>query len=543
MKAKRILVLLGLSLVSSLFCTSAFGQQFASQTSDQSTPAKQQAEEKQPLEPVSLRLADAFQEGRNIHDLGVVSVEQIAAADRAAAQEYSYVHPGPRRVGLVRSVGPTPLVMKEGTAIQLAVPGKGSVWTLAIRSPGAFGLRVHFTHFDVGAGSAIVYARGSSGLIVRGPFTGRGPDRTGDFWTASLPGDTVFIEVTGADEPRLVVAQVLHFDKNPAGPDQAETSAATPQELGCHVDVMCESVNPDARDASGQMNYVKDGQGYICSGTLLRDLDGDTVVPYFLTAYHCISTQPVTDTLEVVWLWQRDRCERDGGVLPDYFGLLRNRGGTLLGANPTDGGNDMSFIRLNGDVPPGVTLAEWSLGGMTQPSYGIHHPAGTYKRVTVFNPSSYLLCTSIDWGDDGDYDLAESINGGIEGGSSGSGLFDQNGWLVGQLFGVCGPGIDENGNCRDEDGWRAVYGKFSISYGIGRVGRWLEIGGTINVNGAYGGEELGTPSQPFNTVGEANNFAWDGSRIRIQAGSYREPITFSKRLTVLASGGSVIIGR
>ncbi|RMG55009.1 MAG: hypothetical protein D6723_03650 [Acidobacteria bacterium] len=53
----------------------------------------------------------------------------------------------------------------------------------------------------------------------------------------------------------------------------------------------------------------------------------------------------------------------------------------------------------------------------------------------------------------------------------------------------------------------------------------------------------GTPWRPFNTVGEANNLAWDGARIKIKAGSYPEMLTISKRVKVIAEGGTTTIGQ
>lgn len=64
----------------------------------------------------------------------------------------------------------------------------------------------------------------------------------------------------------------------------------------------------------------------------------------------------------------------------------------------------------------------------------------------------------------------------------------------------------------------------------------------IYVDSGYTGEELGDPTKPFNTVGEANNFAWYGARIIIKAGTYPESLTFSKQLQLLADGGTVSFG-
>jgi serine protease len=65
----------------------------------------------------------------------------------------------------------------------------------------------------------------------------------------------------------------------------------------------------------------------------------------------------------------------------------------------------------------------------------------------------------------------------------------------------------------------------------------------IYVDWAYNGTELGFSTMPFDTVGEANDIAWNGARLLVDAGSYPESLTFSTRLTVLAQGGTVIIGQ
>ena len=69
------------------------------------------------------------------------------------------------------------------------------------------------------------------------------------------------------------------------------------------------------------------------------------------------------------------------------------------------------------------------------------------------------------------------------------------------------------------------------------------IGGTINVNKAYGGNELGTPAQPFRSVVAGYNFAWDDVRLKIRSGSYNERLTFARPMTIIADGGSVIMGQ
>ena len=66
-------------------------------------------------------------------------------------------------VKVVRSAG---IRCPDGTSETL--PDGHRVWRMAFRSPGAAGLRIHFSNFDVGKGSVWVYGKDSgNGRQVR----------------------------------------------------------------------------------------------------------------------------------------------------------------------------------------------------------------------------------------------------------------------------------------------------------------------------------------------------------------------------------------
>ncbi len=411
------------------------------------------------------------------------------------------------------------------------------VWAMALRSPEALGLRLHFVNFDVGAGAVIVYARRGAELVTLGPFTSKGPEQDGDFWTTLSPGATAFIEVSGVAVPQLKISEVMHFDQDITGGLSGANSQrkfAEAAEFGCHLDVMCEEVSPIARDATVLLTYAVGGGGASCTGTLLTDLDGETVVPYVLTANHCELTAANVNSLMTTFLFQNNACGGSvGATLPPLSG------GVVL---ESEEDNDMKFIRLNGRVPAGVALAGWSTDGPSDGSYGIHHPGATFKRATFFkipdpseDPVECVIALFLNhW-------VMKAERGGLEGGSSGSGLFNSQGQLLGQLGGNCGSGKTPAGNCASDEDWLAFYGKFSIT--LWHIWPWLEMGGTINVDGGYDDDELGTPSQPFRRVTDGYNFAWDHTRLKIRTGVYSEALTFSKPMTIVTNGGPVIIGR
>lgn len=489
--------------------------------------------------PRSLGAKEKFVVGINIHDLGPVPEEEIVAADARAIQEFGAINPGPQRIGLVRAIPLSPLSVESGDLMQTDRGGGEAIWTMSVRSPGAYGVRLHFSNVDLADGELIVYAdEGVTEPVVRGAYSGFGPDGSGDFWTETLPGEEVRVEYVGEMAPRFEIAEFVHLDRNPNLTDDTPLAAEQGGPLSCHEDVMCHTVNSFARNATGQMNFVKNGGNFVCTGTMINDQDPDTTVPHFITAYHCLATQSVVNSLEVVWLYQKSFCN---GLLPNYFTLPRSTGGTLLATNPTSGGNDMTFIRLNGSVPGGVTLAGWTTA-IPGSAYGIHHPAGSWKRYVHFQSSG--LCPGCEFcGDSSDYEFYNADVGLIEPGSSGSGIFNSSGQLFGQLFGHCCVTLDcagETLNCGNIDEFNYYYGEFETTHPL--ISYWMQVGGTFNVNIAFPFNGNGTPSLPFKTILAAHAAAWDGLRFKIQAGTYPGAHTITKQVTLVANGGTAVIG-
>src|SRR5256885_8407232 len=80
------------------------------------------------------------------------------------------------------------------------------------------------------------------------------------------------------------------------------------------------------------MLYVKNGAGYLCTGTLLND-KAASGTPYFITANHCISSQTVASTLETSWFYRTPSC--NSRTLSSANRVLRN-GATLLYATRSE---------------------------------------------------------------------------------------------------------------------------------------------------------------------------------------------------------------
>ena len=111
--------------------------------------------------------------------LGLRRPREFALAPLSGSEAERLSGPGPRlRIGIHRDLPPAALstggweTAAEGTR----------VWRMAIRSPGAAGVRVEFRHFDVGGGRMWLH----DGTQFRRPLHRRGIFDNGRFWSATV---------------------------------------------------------------------------------------------------------------------------------------------------------------------------------------------------------------------------------------------------------------------------------------------------------------------------------------------------------------------
>lgn len=455
--------------------------------------------------------------------LSVLDVERLREEDKVRKED---LEEKAQRIGVIRTLPVPAIVVGQQSSLGrwLQFDEGGALWQLTIESPGAEAFRVHVEDAFLAAGTQIIVYDTSDPVEAYGPYTAQRLGDQKDLWTETVFASTVTLELylptlAEADATRLFVQEVAHV----YAPSADWLSA---QEGTCHNDAMCFNDWINTANAVAGIGTIGQTGVLWCSGALLNDLDPETFTGYFMTANHCLSdsasklsTQAQADTIEFYWRYQTDRCR---GVVPNPANVPRTAGGADLISVKT--GNDHAFLRVRGQLPGGLHFAGWTTGTPSEfdTLTGIHHPDGSFKRLSrggrLFFSGNYL---TVRWS-----------SGVTEPGSSGSPLFNPDQRFIGQLS-------DGFSSCKNRAG-PDDYGRFSATYP--RIRRWLEIGGTINVNHANRGVEEGTPARPFNMVSEANDFAWNGARIRIRAGAYPEALTFSRRLTILADRGVVTIG-
>ncbi|MHC3435330.1 trypsin-like peptidase domain-containing protein [Delftia lacustris] len=392
---------------------------------------------------------------------------------------------GALQVGAQRLSNQTGSTQALGGQLQWKASAEGGITAaVSVRSEGAYGIRLG-VEIDQLPGSALlrIYAQGDrasayeiSGqrvlqLLQANKDAGDDTAEGRTWWTPDTGGDEATLEIdlppgVPADTLRIAIPRVMHVHENLSLPLEGEMqfSAQLNEAVSCHLDSTCYDAYSSQRNAVARMLYVKNGGGYLCTGTLLND-QASSGTPYFITANHCISSQTEASSLETSWFYRTPSC--NSRTLSSASKVLRN-GATLLYATAT---YDSTLLRLNEAPPAGAVFAGWSSKVVERGSsmVGIHHPRGDLQKISFGTVYGSVACEPSSEGRMNCYDRSGGFNlvtwnrGLTEGGSSGSGMF-----LDGRLVGVLYGGDDQT--C-PASGGTSIYGRFDLLFP--NVQKWL----------------------------------------------------------------------
>jgi len=246
-----------------------------------------------------------------------------------------------------------------------------------------------------------------------GPYTAR-DHAPGGRWLATIEGDTAVLVArsTSGGRPDIRLTGVAHFFRS--------VQAAFTKLLDCNINIACET-SPGIQQLSSGVGLMLIGSTGACSGTLLNNPDTPNVEePYFMTANHCVPDGGPATSVEVIWDYRATQC---GTNDPPALGTLPRSNGVALLA--TNANLDCTLLQLD-QVPSGSFgrfYAGWTTDPVTvnQNIIGIHHPQFSHMRIsygvvtgTNVRSLKYSNQIGVQW-----------AQGVTEGGSSGSGLFDQ----------------------------------------------------------------------------------------------------------------------
>ena len=331
-------------------------------------------------------------------------------------------------------------VAHDGGLLEISDAGD-LVWGAQVRVEGAHRLRLGLSRVDLPA-SARIWVYGETAESA-GPFGTELASKDGALWTPSVGGEAIYVEITipGGDLSRkweVTLDAVLELVPLDADGEPLSSQSMAPVATDCLIDAECvdattfDVIEP-VRHAIARIQYIKGSSGYLCSGGLLVDTVSSSTIPYFLTANHCIDSQTVASTLEAFWDYYADSCLGDW---PALGSLPRSSGSTL---RATDTTSDYTLLELS-SVPSGRTFLGWNASASAVPQgtslHRISHPMGWAQgySMTTMNTSSQTCSV---WPRPS-WMYENSFLGGTFGGSSGSPVILDGGYVVGQLSGGCG---------------------------------------------------------------------------------------------------------
>ncbi len=403
---------------------------------------------------------------------------EVARKALSTLQDDNAHHRGALRNGFRRHLG-RPVAVSFGAAPERGLTrsiGDALIWTGRFEVRNAWGVRLHLTDVAVGLGVEIWISDGEREV---GPLDLSRLLYDGEIWCPTVFGPlvqlTVKVPAEASSGTRFTIAEVMELVS-------LEPEMSALDWTDCAVNGECVTSSTfdqidGLRSAVAPLFFTRDGEGYVCTGTLLNDTDPAGFIPYVLTANHCFSTQSAASSVEAYWDWRYSSCS--SSAVPAYGEVTY--GATLLA---TGSESDFTFVRL-GRSPAGRYYAGWDPRlSAVQPGTEIHllaHSEGrpqVYSRATIYSPSS--TCSEAPAGR---FLYSRVEIGSQSGGASGGAAVLTGGYVVGQLFGACyTPGYDD---CLYSS-YDQVFGAFHQTYAS--IAQWLRP------------ESCSTPSAPSVSV-------------------------------------------
>jgi hypothetical protein len=283
-------------------------------------------------------------------------------------------------------------------------------------------------------------------------------NKPGKFATSIINGNEITIEYNQSkdDTSKLILEienVILGFKSLNFNDLKLETFG---ESKSCEQNVNCTS-GIHSIQKSGIALIIDAGNRH-CSGSLVNCANNINSF-YFLTANHCLT--PNSSTWVFIWDYESLGCSNPTS---DPISSKPSTIGAVLKAS--NASTDFALLELTQkpyqlNPPFFANLNGWDKTSIAPASsFGIHHPKGDIKKLSIDNQAPILAGFSVPTGSD-HWRVGFDI-GTAEHGSSGSPLFNNYGRIIGQLHGI---GVPNNGNFVDYCANRNIdYGCLHVSW-------------------------------------------------------------------------------
>ena len=355
------------------------------------------------------------------------------------------------------------------------LPNGNRLWRTEIVSDGAMTMNLLFENLYIPEGGRIyLFDKDETNRI--GAYTSRNNREDGQLGTELVIGSHIVVEyyepANVQGQGHFKIANVIHGYRS-LNIVQDDLLKGLNSSGNCNIDARCPLGNGWDDQIRSVAMIVVNGNG-ICTGALINNNCNDGT-PYFLTANHCLGGGTGNWAFRFNWEVASGDPTLSCASTTQTASSYNNAGSwdqSANGATILVSGTQADHALLQIDNMTVTDAQNWGCfyagwnndeteSAITQVT-GIHHPAGDIKKICqaddaagggiIQNNSAGAEVWYIDnW-----------EQGVTEPGSSGSPLFDQNGRIIGQLYGgsaACS-GTGTNGGFD-------YYGRLGVSWGLG----------------------------------------------------------------------------
>lgn len=341
---------------------------------------------------------------------------------------------GPWRFGYNNAVNLN--MNNSGTWTNLQNGGK--IWRLQVTCENALTVNLTLNNVVIPEGNEL-YVYNPQKDFILGKFTSYHLYE-GELGTELVPGNTAIVEYYVAPEnvnetAQLTIHTVTHGYRTASEFQQKAFGSSG----SCNMNANCTDGDPWDLQRRSAIMLVSGSNGF-CSAAMINNTQNDGK-PYVLTANHCYSN-PSSWIFRFNWQishenMNQSNCSQNPGGNPTFESLS----GGVLRARRTP--SDFCLVEITGGliggtVPTsyGTFFAGWdNSDAIPTSAVCFHHPSGDIKKAS-FDDEPLVSGNGMGSSEnDSQWEVEWDRNTTTEGGSSGSPLFDQNGRIIGQLWG------------------------------------------------------------------------------------------------------------
>jgi len=360
---------------------------------------------------------------KSVSEIPFVNMPYVNNMVMEASESYTWDKSGPFKFG-------------KKTDVQFSIENSGEwqtlssgdrIWNMGIRSKGAYSINLIFSEFKVPIG-ARVFIYNSDKTHFIGGFDFSNNKAHGKLATTLVRGDEIIIEYFEPKEVqgkgKLTIGSVTHAYKDVLTKNE-DVFKGYGFADECTININCQQGDEwQTQSRSVVMLLVNESStSGFCSGTLINNVNGDGT-PFILTAEHCIGNRDISTTVSL-FNYESPICSN---AYPDVDNTIS---GAILRSKDED--SDFALLEMSSTPPASynAVYSGWTRSDVSPTRYiCIGHPSGDIKKWSEEVPKG---------SEPGYWWSSPKLNAGqTEYGSSGSGVWNQNGRLVGQLYGGSG---------------------------------------------------------------------------------------------------------